>query len=86
MNKLSQEDKRRLWQDTKSCHVTAPLDKSERARCLQPLPTLFELQGQDCRWLTLITPPRPAAGLVGRALTGNPDSPSATSPVVDSDS
>lgn len=65
MKKLSQEDKRKLWKDTKAYHVTAVLDKVESARRLQPLPTRFELQGKDGELLTLTTPPRPAAGPAG---------------------
>jgi hypothetical protein len=60
MNKLSREDKRKLWTDTKSYHVAAVLDKATSARLLQPLPTEFELQGKDGEPLRLITPARPA--------------------------
>ena len=61
MKKLTKEDKRKLWTDTKSYHVTAVLDKAASERALQPLPTQFELQGKDGEWLTLTTPARPAA-------------------------
>lgn len=61
MTKLSNDDKRKLWKDTKSYHVTAVLDKAESSRRLQPPPTRFELQDKDGRPLTLVTPPRPAA-------------------------
>ena len=61
MKKLSQDDKRKLWKDTKSYHVAAVLDKAASARLLQPLPTRFELEGKDGERLTLTTPPRSAA-------------------------
>lgn len=61
MKKLSKEDKRKLWKDTKSYHVTAVLDKAESARRLQPLPMRFELHDKDGRPLTLITPLQPTA-------------------------
>ena len=61
MKKLSKEDKRKLWTDTKSYHVTAVLDKAASERALQPLPTRFELQGKDGEGLVLTTLARPAA-------------------------
>lgn len=61
MKKLSKDDKRKLWKDTKSYHVAAVLDKATSARLLQPLPTRFELEGKDGERLMLTTPPRSAA-------------------------
>lgn len=65
MKKLSKDDKRKLWKDTKSYHVAAVLDKATSARLLQPLPTRFELRGKDGELLTLTTPPRPPARPAG---------------------
>jgi hypothetical protein len=59
MKKLSKEDKRKLWSDTKSYQVAAVLDKATSARLLQPLPTQFELQGKHGETLRLTTPARP---------------------------
>lgn len=78
MKKPSQEDKRKLWKDTKSYHVTAVLDKADSARRLQPLPTQFELHDKDGRPLTLTTPPRPAASPARPGVA--PASPSAPGP------
>lgn len=73
MKKLSKEDKRKLWTDTKSYHVSAVLDKATSARLLQPLPTQFELQGKGGEPLMLTTPPRPAAASPRlRSLPGHP--------------